>query len=49
MGDKTQLLSFVLAAKLKRKAPIALGILFATGNLCGAGRVWRFRKRGRLL
>jgi putative Ca2+/H+ antiporter (TMEM165/GDT1 family) len=30
MGDKTQLLSFVLAAKLKRKVPIALGILFAT-------------------
>jgi putative Ca2+/H+ antiporter (TMEM165/GDT1 family) len=30
MGDKTQLLSFVLAAKLKRKLPIALGILVAT-------------------
>ncbi len=30
MGDKTQLLSFVLAAKLKRKVPIALGILVAT-------------------
>lgn len=30
MGDKTQLLSFVLAAKLKRKLPIALGILAAT-------------------
>jgi len=30
MGDKTQLLSFVLAAKLKRKVPIALGILLAT-------------------
>lgn len=30
MGDKTQLLSFVLAAKLKRKVPIILGILFAT-------------------
>jgi len=30
MGDKTQLLSFGLAAKLKRKLPIALGILFAT-------------------
>jgi len=30
MGDKTQLLSFVLAAKLKRKIPIILGILFAT-------------------
>ena len=30
MGDKTQLLSFVLAAKFKRKMPIILGILFAT-------------------
>jgi putative Ca2+/H+ antiporter (TMEM165/GDT1 family) len=30
MGDKTQLLSFVLAAKFKRKLPIMLGILFAT-------------------
>lgn len=30
MGDKTQLLSFVLAAQLKRKVPIALGILAAT-------------------
>ena len=30
MGDKTQLLSFVLAAKLKRKLPIILGIFFAT-------------------
>ena len=30
MGDKTQLLSFVLAAKLRRKLPIILGILFAT-------------------
>jgi putative Ca2+/H+ antiporter (TMEM165/GDT1 family) len=30
MGDKTQLLSFVLAAKLKRPVPIVLGILFAT-------------------
>jgi putative Ca2+/H+ antiporter (TMEM165/GDT1 family) len=30
MGDKTQLLSFVLAAKLGRKVPIVLGILFAT-------------------
>jgi len=30
MGDKTQLLSFVLAAKLKRRVPIALGILIAT-------------------
>ncbi len=30
MGDKTQLLSFVLAAKLKRRTPIILGILVAT-------------------
>ena len=30
MGDKTQLLSFVLAAKLKRKLPIIFGILVAT-------------------
>ncbi|MFZ5539001.1 MAG: TMEM165/GDT1 family protein [Pseudomonadota bacterium] len=30
MGDKTQLLSFVLAAKLKRRVPIAGGILLAT-------------------
>jgi putative Ca2+/H+ antiporter (TMEM165/GDT1 family) len=30
MGDKTQLLSFVLAAKLKKPWPIILGILFAT-------------------
>jgi len=30
MGDKTQLLSFVLAAKFKRKLPIILGILLAT-------------------
>jgi putative Ca2+/H+ antiporter (TMEM165/GDT1 family) len=30
MGDKTQLLSFVLAAKFKRKTSIAFGILFAT-------------------
>ncbi len=30
MGDKTQLLSFVLAAKLKHRVPIIMGILFAT-------------------
>jgi len=30
MGDKTQLLSFVLAAKLKARVPIILGILVAT-------------------
>ncbi len=37
MGDKTQLLSFVLAAKLKRPLPIAAGILVATlANHCFA-------------
>jgi Ca2+/H+ antiporter, TMEM165/GDT1 family len=30
MGDKTQLLSLALAAKLRRKTPIILGILVAT-------------------
>jgi putative Ca2+/H+ antiporter (TMEM165/GDT1 family) len=30
MGDKTQLLSFVLAAKLQARGPIILGILVAT-------------------
>lgn len=30
MGDKTQLLAFVLAARLKRKGAIVLGILVAT-------------------
>jgi putative Ca2+/H+ antiporter (TMEM165/GDT1 family) len=30
MGDKTQLLSFVLAAKLKQKVPICVGIFVAT-------------------
>jgi putative Ca2+/H+ antiporter (TMEM165/GDT1 family) len=30
MGDKTQLLSFVLAAKFKHKYPIILGIFLAT-------------------
>jgi putative Ca2+/H+ antiporter (TMEM165/GDT1 family) len=30
MGDKTQLLAFVLAARLKRKRAIVLGILVAT-------------------
>ena len=43
MGDKTQLLSFVLAAKLKRRVPIILGILVATlANhfLAGAVGAW---------
>ena len=30
MGDKTQLLAFLLAAKFKRPVPIILGILAAT-------------------
>jgi Ca2+/H+ antiporter, TMEM165/GDT1 family len=43
MGDKTQLLSFVLAVKLRRKVPIVLGILLATlANhfLAGAVGAW---------
>ena len=46
MGDKTQLLSFVLAAKLKRRGPIILGILVATlANhfLAGSLGVWLAR------
>jgi len=40
MGDKTQLLSFILAAKLKRKGPIILGILLATlANHFAAGYI----------
>jgi Ca2+/H+ antiporter, TMEM165/GDT1 family len=40
MGDKTQLLSFVLAAKLKNRLSIILGILFATlANHFAAGYV----------
>ena len=43
MGDKTQLLSILLAAKLKRKPPIVAGILIATlANhlLAGSVGVW---------
>jgi len=43
MGDKTQLLSFLLAARLKQKPPIIAGILFATlANhfLAGSVGVW---------
>jgi putative Ca2+/H+ antiporter (TMEM165/GDT1 family) len=43
VGDKTQLLSFVLAARLKRRVPIVWGILVATlANhfLAGAVGVW---------
>ena len=40
MGDKTQLLSLVLAAKFRRPIPIILGILVATlFNHAGAGAV----------
>ena len=43
MGDKTQLLSFVLAGRFRRPLPIALGILVATlANhwLAGAFGAW---------
>lgn len=43
MGDKTQLLSFLLAARLQRRTPIILGILFATlanHALAGYVGVW---------
>lgn len=42
-GDKTQLLSFVLAARLRRPAPIIWGILAATAAnhaLAAAAGVW---------
>ena len=40
IGDKTQLLSLVLAAKFRRPIPIILGILVATLlNHAGAGAV----------
>ncbi|MDR0576840.1 MAG: TMEM165/GDT1 family protein [Candidatus Accumulibacter sp.] len=43
IGDKTQLLAFVLAAKFRRPAPICLGILLATAvnhALAGAAGAW---------
>jgi len=43
MGDKTQLLAFLLAAKYKKPVPIILGILFATilnHGLAGILGVW---------
>lgn len=43
MGDKTQLLAFILAARFKRPAPIILGIFVATiinHGLAGALGVW---------
>jgi putative Ca2+/H+ antiporter (TMEM165/GDT1 family) len=43
IGDKTQLLAFILAARFKRPAPIILGILIATlanHGLAGALGAW---------
>ena len=43
MGDKTQLLAFILAARLKKPVPIILGILLATlanHGLAGALGAW---------
>ena len=43
MGDKTQLLAFILAARFRRPIPIVLGILFATllnHSLAGALGTW---------
>jgi Ca2+/H+ antiporter, TMEM165/GDT1 family len=43
MGDKTQLLAFILAARFRRPLPIVLGILFATllnHGLAGALGTW---------
>jgi Ca2+/H+ antiporter, TMEM165/GDT1 family len=43
MGDKTQLLAFILAARFKKPVPIILGILFATlvnHGLAGALGAW---------
>ena len=43
MGDKTQLLAFILAARFKKPVPIILGILLATlvnHGLAGALGAW---------
>jgi putative Ca2+/H+ antiporter (TMEM165/GDT1 family) len=43
MGDKTQLLAFILAARFQRPLPIILGILFATllnHGMAGALGTW---------
>ena len=43
MGDKTQLLAFILAARFKKPVPIILGILVATvlnHGLAGALGTW---------
>lgn len=43
IGDKTQLLAFILAAKFRKPWPIVLGILVATlANHAGAGAVGTF-------
>lgn len=43
IGDKTQLLAFILAAKFRKPWPIVLGILVATlANHAGAGAVGSF-------
>lgn len=52
MGDKTQLLSLVLAARFRRPLPILLGILVATlANHAGAGALgtWLTHVAGREL
>lgn len=49
MGDKTQLLSLILAARFRRPAPIMLGILLATlanHALAGAVGEWATRLLG---
>jgi putative Ca2+/H+ antiporter (TMEM165/GDT1 family) len=49
IGDKTQLLSFVLAARFRRPWPIILGILVATlvnHALAGAAGAWVVRLMG---
>lgn len=38
MGDKTQLLSFVLAARFKHKLPIIMGILLGKRGIIRSGR-----------
>lgn len=45
IGDKTQLLAFILAARFKKPVPIILGILCATlinHGLAGALGAWTF-------
>ena len=49
MGDKTQLLAFLLAARFKRPLPIILGILVATllnHSLAGAIGTWLAAQMG---